>query len=256
MKLPILIDIDGVLRSGSFLLPGTQAFIHFLRENAFPFCLLSNSTKTGREDLIPFFEERGIQVDFPIITALDVTKAYLETHYHSAKVFAIPSAFKWLDILPRENPEVIVVGDLGPGFTYPVLNEMLRDLMAGAELLAMQQNPFGRNEQGHYLDAGSFIAALEYGSGKKAKLLGKPSPSYFDAALKLIGSSINSPFVMIGDDLKVDVHAAMQLGGTGILMLTGKTSKAMLEAQQECRPDLVAENLSEVIQWIVANHGN
>ena len=256
MKLPVLIDIDGVLRSGDRLLPHVRELFDFLRLHQHPFCLLSNSTKQGKEDLEPYFEQHGIAVDFPIVTALDVTKAYLLAHYSAAKVYAIPSALRKLTVLPDQNPQVLVVGDLGEGFTYATLNEMLRYLLNGAELLAMQQNAIGKNENGHYLDAGSFVAALEYGSGKKAKLLGKPAPSYFDTALQMIGARIGKPFLMLGDDLKVDVQSAMQVGGKGILLLTGKTTEGMLDQQVEGKPDCVANDLLDAIQFISSTHAN
>src|SRR5262249_12365705 len=70
-------------------------------------------------------------------------------------------------------------------------------------------------------DVGAFVAALEYGSGRTATLTGKPAPSFFRAALKMVGAAPGETAV-VGDDLEFDVHGAQAAGLAGILVRTGK----------------------------------
>jgi ribonucleotide monophosphatase NagD (HAD superfamily) len=111
-----------------------------------------------------------------------------------------------------------------------------------ADFIAMQKNKFWKPDgKTLCLDAGSFITAIEYATGKEALLIGKPSPIYFRTALKEIrskishqkkmalekalsfGEGLGEAFYMLGDDLETDINAAQALkGGKGILIYTGK----------------------------------
>ncbi|TIX45050.1 MAG: TIGR01458 family HAD-type hydrolase, partial [Mesorhizobium sp.] len=78
----------------------------------------------------------------------------------------------------------VIVGDAGDAFTYAALNDAFRELSAGAELLALATNRTFRDADGGLsLDAGPFVAALEFASLKRANVLGKPSPAFFLSAL-------------------------------------------------------------------------
>src|SRR3546814_1002729 len=53
---------------------------------------------------------------------------------------------------------------------------------SGAPLYALAANRYFEDDDGLSLDAGGFVAALEYASGIKAELFGKPAPGFFQAA--------------------------------------------------------------------------
>lgn len=241
----VLIDLDGVLRSDQDLLPGVAPFLEYLSVQKIPACILSNSTKFGGAGIVDFFQSKGLELTVPVLTAVDVTAEYLRQHHKTASIYCVPSAKKHLSLLPDAPvPEVVVIGDMADGWTQPLLNEIFNKVMKGSQMIAMQKNKYGIARGKHYLDAGSYIAALEYATGTKAKLIGKPSKEYFDIALQKTGAS---EFIMLGDDLTVDIEAAQKIGGKAALLLTGKTSRQMLE-QQNIRPDYVFENLSDLLK--------
>ena len=60
------------------------------------------------------------------------------------------------------------------------------ELEAGAELYCLHRNRWWQTKRGPLLDAGAFVAGLEYAAGVEATVLGKPSPSYFAAALEAL----------------------------------------------------------------------
>jgi len=57
------------------------------------------------------------------------------------------------------------------------------------------------------LDAGPFVAALEYASGKRATVVGKPEQSFFDLALRDMDLEPGQA-AMVGDDPESDVAGA------------------------------------------------
>ncbi len=115
----------------------------------------------------------------------------------------------------------MLIGDLGEGFTYARLDDAFRCLMDGAELLALQKNRYWLEDGALHLDAGPFVAALEYASGKQAAVVGKPERSFFDLALREIGLEAEQA-AMIGDDAGSDVAGAKRAGLGGFLVKTGK----------------------------------
>ena len=81
----------------------------------------------------------------------------------------------------------MLVGDLGEDFTYGRLDQAFRCLMDGAELVALQRNRYWQTGRGLSLDAGPFVAALEFASGKRASVVGKPEERFFRSALYDMG---------------------------------------------------------------------
>jgi FMN phosphatase YigB (HAD superfamily) len=65
------------------------------------------------------------------------------------------------------------------------------------------------SEDGLTLDAGPFVAALEYASGKTALVVGKPEPAFFEAALRDLGREAHE-VAMVGDDAESDVAGAQR----------------------------------------------
>ena len=121
----------------------------------------------------------------------------------------------------REGADVVVVGDLGEDFGYRVLNKAFRELLAGAELVALQKNRYWRTPEGLSLDVGPFVAALEYAAACDAVVVGKPAPAFFATVLAGLGVPA-ADAVMVGDDVESDVGGALRAGLAGVLVRTGK----------------------------------
>ena len=72
-----------------------------------------------------------------------------------------------------------------------------------------------------WLDAGAYVAALEFATGSRAKLFGKPSPDFFAQAVAALGVPAHR-VLMVGDDAVSDVAGAQRAGLAGALVQTGK----------------------------------
>jgi ribonucleotide monophosphatase NagD (HAD superfamily) len=71
------------------------------------------------------------------------------------------------------------------------------------------------------LDAGPFIAALEFACDVEAEILGKPAKAFFQTAVESTGFAAEE-VLMIGDDAFADVQGALAAGLRGCLVQTGK----------------------------------
>jgi len=249
--IPVLIDLDGVLRIGDKPAGHVNEFLQFLTDEKIPSIILSNSTLSSSDDVRKFFAEHNINLKIPVMTTVDAALNFVSNSQKKFSVYCgdrIKKLFE--DFIDDESPSAVLIGDLGEEWSYEILNDILRKVLSGAEIIAMQKNKFwtppGKDIS---LDAGAFIAAIEFAASKNSILIGKPSPVYFQAALTKLGFNKNSKFFMIGDDIETDIIGAQNAGGKGILIYTGKTRKP-LPKNISAVPDFEAVNLIDVISVI------
>ena len=140
------------------------------------------------------------------------------------------------------HPAAVVVEDLGVDWTFESLNQAFRHVLTGSALVAVQKNRYWRGPDGLTMDAGPFVAALEYASGKHAVTVGKPSPAFFAAAARSLDMPV-SQMVMVGDDVTTDVRGAVAAGLRGVLVRTGKFRVEDLEL---ARSDVVIDSVADL----------
>lgn len=245
--IPLLIDLDGVLKIGNSPAVDAEEFLSFINENKIPACILSNSTlRTG--DLVrDFFSSQNIDLTIPAITAFDAALSFVKKNYKKVQVYCRDYLIHHFDeMIDNENPEAIIIGDIEDRWNYNIVNDIFKKVFSGADLVAMHKNKYWNPHGELLIDAGAFIHGIEFSSGKEAILIGKPSPLYFKAALEKINCNIENRFYMIGDDIENDIKAAQDIGGTGILIYTGKT-KFPLEKNINAKPDFEVHSLKQVI---------
>jgi HAD superfamily hydrolase (TIGR01458 family) len=250
-KLPVLIDFDGVIRLGNNPSLDAGEFLNFILDNNIPSYIISNSTLRTGKGITQFLVDNNLPSEVPAMTAADATLQYVKEHYKKVSVYCVDEIKQLFNnYIDDGNPEAIIIGDSGENWNYQLMNEIFSKVYNGADLIAMQMNRFwyppGKSLS---LDAGAFIKAIEYASGKEGILIGKPSPIYFQSALDLLGYKKGSEFLMIGDDIESDIVGAQQAGGKGILIYTGKTEYP-LSNDAIAEPDFEAKNLTEIIEII------
>ncbi|WP_244500869.1 HAD hydrolase-like protein, partial [Methyloceanibacter marginalis] len=115
-----------------------------------------------------------------------------------------------------------------------------------------RQEPHLQGDDGKLsLDAGAFVTALEYATGKEATVLGKPSPDFFSSALTSMGCA-PAEAVMVGDDAEADVAGSLNTGfGCALLVRTGKYRDGD-ETRFAPHPTATVADLPAAVQWIVA----
>ena len=186
-KLPILIDFDGVVRLENRHAPDVGIFLKFLSENNIPSYIISNSTLKTGQGITQFLIDNNLPFCIPAMTATDATLHYVKKHYKKVSVYCVDEIKQlFSDYIDDKNPEAIIIGDNGEEWDFQMMNEIFSKVYNGAEFVAMHKNKFWYPEEKLSLDAGAFINALEYASGKTATLIGKPSSIYFHSALNLL----------------------------------------------------------------------
>lgn len=248
----LLIDLDGVLYVGKAPVEGAVACMRRIADSGVPYRYLTNTTRMSRSTLRQVIGEMGFPGDEETIFSTPVaTASYLKMKNPSA-IYLIgdPSIredfreFTFSD----SSADYVVMGDPGKEINLENLNAGFRLLMKGAQLIAMQKNRFWKTEEGLVLDAGSFVAALEFSSGKQAEIIGKPSAHFFKTAVALLGIPVDH-ICMIGDDIEADIGGAQNVGLRTILVKTGKYRDDMLDTSN-IKPDMILRSFSEICDYI------
>jgi HAD superfamily hydrolase (TIGR01458 family) len=140
-------------------------------------------------------------------------------------------------------PDAILVGDLGDRWSYALMQEAFDYLISGSAFIAFSRDRYWLRDGRLALDAGPFVAGLEFASGKPARVAGKPSPDFFQAALRSLGAIRPESVAMVGDDLWSDVQGAQNAGLQGWLVRTGKYRPAGTE-ESGIRPDRILDSIA------------
>lgn len=246
----VLCDIGGVLYVGNEPLPGAVEAVARLKSRYTVRFLTNTTQKTGAQ-VVGTLQAMGFDIDADeVITALDMTRSFLEREGCGACYLLTSDAEAFFGDLPIEPCRYVVVGDAQENFTYERMNRAFRVLIEGGELLAAAKNRTFKDHDGKLsMDAGGFVAALEYASGKKARILGKPSLEFYSLACEMVGAS-PSDVVMIGDDIESDVAGAQAAGVRGILVETGKFTPSDL--QLGIVPDRIAKDFADAVRGLIA----
>jgi phospholysine phosphohistidine inorganic pyrophosphate phosphatase len=250
----LLFDMDGVLYNSGTPVRGAREALAWVRGRGIPHLFVTNTTSRGRAALA----EKLIRFGIPaapeeILTPCEAAADYMRGG--GAAALFVPergrAAFAGLPLLPddvEQGARWVVVGDLGAGWDFRTLNRAFRLLHSNpeAELVALGMTRFWQAEDGLRLDAGPYVAALEYASGRKAVVLGKPAAAFFHAAAARLGAAPGEA-AMIGDDIVTDVAGAQSAGLKGVLVRTGKFRETDLEG--EVKPDAVLDSVAALPQW-------
>ena len=218
----LMLDLDGTLYVGEEPVAGAREALEALEASGLALRYVTNTTRMPRRAVV----ERMRTLGFPAEEREIFTPAWAAARLIGGKsCFALVDASLHEDLgetqLTDDSPEVVLIGDLGEGFTYAHLDAAFRCLMEGAELVALQKNRYWNSGGRLSLDAGPFVAALEYASGKRAVVVGKPEESFFRIALEDMGFEAHE-VAMVGDDAETDVVGAKRAGLSGIQVRTGK----------------------------------
>jgi HAD superfamily hydrolase (TIGR01458 family) len=246
----VLLDLSGVLYVGKEPLPGAHAALRRLAASGLPARFVTNTTRSPRRTILSKLASMRLEVsDDALFTAPQATLAYLEKENLHPHLLVHPNLQSEFPDYPRDAWDAVLVGDAGEAFTYHSLNAAFRLVRDGTPLLAMGYNRYFKEPEGFSLDIGPFVAALEFAAETRAKVLGKPAPEFFQAAVASLGCKPDQA-VMVGDDAAADVGGAISAGLQGILVRTGKYVAG--DENKIGQPGAVIINdISAAVDWIL-----
>lgn len=249
----LLLDIDGTLYVGDDAVPGAPEAVRALAGRGVPIRYLTNTTRFSRRELAGRLRALGFPAgDDELFTAPVAAAAWLAREGVRRIALYVPDStledFAAFDVV-ADAPEAVVVGDLGEGWTFRRMNQAFRQLLGGARLVALQRNRYWLTPEGLTIDAGAFVAALEYAASVEAVVVGKPSLEFFRLAAASLPPGAE-PALVVGDDVETDIAGARAAGLPAALVRTGKFREETLAAAP-VRPDLVLESAARLVDLFV-----
>jgi HAD superfamily hydrolase (TIGR01458 family) len=254
----ILVDVDGVLHVSGAPIAGAAPAMRRLRDAGHRLRFVTNTTTRSRAQVAEQLREMRIELDDDELQTIGVVAARA---LKGKRVLALtmPGILDDLDGLQLVgmNVDAVLIGGADEGeetgriFSYLNLNRAFHELDAGAELYCLHKNRWWQTADGPRLDAGAFVAGLEYAADIEATVLGKPSAAYFTAALEALDAEPELTW-MVGDDLESDCLGAHRHGMKTILVRTGKFRPDEVE-RSRVQPDAIVSSIAQLPDWLEAN---
>jgi HAD superfamily hydrolase (TIGR01458 family) len=246
----ILLDIDGVLHVSGEPIPGAAGAVNELREAGHALRFVSNNSTRPRAVLAEELREMGFGIED---SELQTTPGAAARELAGKRVLALVMAAVVPDLegleLVGHDAEAVLIGGcdetLEPNqvFSYMNLARAFAEIKGGAAFFCLHKNKWWQTSRGPMLDAGAFVAGLEFATGVEATVLGKPSPSYFAAALDVLEAEPERTW-LVTDDVEEDVPGARVFGMRTALVRTGKFRPETLDTAT-VSPDIVVSSLAQ-----------
>lgn len=221
----LLIDISGTLVVDGVISNKIREWFIRLMDRRVPFLLITNTTIQSRSQVAESLRSSGLSIsEDRILNPEHAAFDFLQQKHGNStlRILLHEAECNWDEFkIDNKYPEFIILGDIGSRFTRNFLDEILRQLLAGSNLIALHKSRFWKDGKHLRIDIGGYIALLEYASAKKALIIGKPSVEYFRIACKKLELPPEN-VLMIGDDIYSDGIAAKEAGLNSAIVKTGK----------------------------------
>ena len=273
----LLVDLDGVVYRGAAPVPGVADVLAARAARGDSVVYVTNNSMHYRADYVARLGEMGAPVTPDrVVSSGRATALYLAGLDGIRRVLVVGagglerecrdvglevvSAAHAASLHAREGldgwdaagaPDAVVVG-LDPQFTYQKLTVAVDCIRRGSRFVATNRDPVYPTERGTRPGAGSIVAAIEAGAEVVPVSIGKPAPLLLEMAARAAGIPVGDA-VMIGDGIATDLAAAVATGIPCILMLTGVSSRADVDAlAAERRPVALAADAAALAAAIDA----
>lgn len=245
-----LIDMDGVLVSGSTLIPGADRFIEQLKSRETKFLVLTNNPLYTPGDLAHRLTTIGLDVSAgSIFTSAMATARFLQAQKPNGTAFVIgesglTEAVHGVGyVITNIEPDYVVLGETH-SYNLGRITQAIRLIAAGARFIATNPDPSGPTEEGIVPACGAMAALIEAASGKSPFFVGKPNPLMMRTALNYLDVH-SEDTVMIGDRMETDIVAGVESGMETILVLSGVTDLHTVD-RHPYQPTRIVDSIAEI----------
>lgn len=250
-----LFDMDGTLYLGSRLYSFTRELLTQIRNSGADYLFMTNNSSKSVRDYVDKLSGMGIQAERKdFMTSSQATAFYLKK-YHWGKTLYVCGTNSLKQELTDEGfcvsediskTECIVMG-FDTELTFQKLHDVSYLLLTQPDLPYIATNPdlVCPTEFGSVPDCGSVCQMIYNATGKKPVVIGKPSALMPQLAMEKMGVSQDETCV-VGDRIYTDIKSGLNAGVTGILVLSGETTREILESSPD-KPHIVLKDAGEIL---------
>ena len=253
-----LFDMDGTLYLGNRLYDFTLELLDTLKKTGRNYLFMTNNSSKSVEDYVKKLEKLGISATREeFMTSSQATAFYLHKHHDGQKLYVCGTESLKQELRLEgftvttdiDKVDCIVMG-FDTELTFQKLHDVSYLLLTRPEIPYIATNPdyVCPTEFGSVPDCGSVCDMIFNATGKRPVVIGKPAPLMPQLAMEKLGMTKEETCV-VGDRIYTDVKSGLNAGVTGILVLSGETTREILE-QSADQPHLVLENAGEILEAI------
>lgn len=218
----LLLDLDGVVYHGRVPVTGAVEFIRRRRDDGLGIRYITNRSGRTPEAVAGHLADLGVPCDPGEVLTSAVATA-LRLGPCRAAVIGEPGLIEVLgrygvEVTDDEPAYVVVGGD--STVDYARLTRAVRQVLAGARLIATNPDRLVNTETGVVPGNGSIVAAIAYATRAEPTVIGKPEPTLVELALEQLGAGPDEA-LLIGDNLETDIEAGRRAGVRTVHLLTG-----------------------------------
>ena len=254
MKL-FLFDMDGTLYLGNQLYPFTIELLDTIKANGGKYLFMTNNSSKSVLDYVKKLEKLGIKATREeFMTSSQATAFYLHKYHEGQRLYvcgtqSLKEEFRNEGFTVTTNLDEVdcIVMGFDTELTFQKLHDVSYLLLTRPELPYIATNPdlVCPTEFGSVPDCGSVCIGIKNATGREPIVIGKPSPLMPQLAMEKLGIAKEETCV-VGDRIYTDVKSGLNAGITGILVLSGETTREILEASED-KPHLVLENAGQIL---------
>lgn len=246
-----ILDMDGVIYTGSKLISGAKEFVDSLQQGNYKFLFLTNNSYHTPPEIRQRLLNLGIDVgeDFFYTSAM-ATASFLKVQRPngcSAYVIGGKGVTDELESagieITSEKPDYVIVAETEE-YDYAKITEATLLIQEGAKFIATNPDLTGPSLRGPVPACGALVAPIQKVTGVTPYFMGKPNPAMMFWARKKLGVHSANCF-MIGDRMDTDIVGGLESGMTTCLVLTGVTDREIMN-RFPYQPDYVFNHLGEI----------
>lgn len=252
-----ILDMDGTLYLGDEVFPFAIPFIETLEKLGKKYIYLTNNSSRAGKDYLPRLRGMNFPCEMEnIFTSGMATAMYLAEHHRGEKIYPVGTTAFMNELTSygiefSETEATVVCVGFDTELTYHKLERAVHFLRHGATFIAANPDWVCPMPEEEVLpDCGSICALLTASSGVEPNYMGKPNRNMVDIISHKTGVA-NEKICCVGDRLYTDIAVAVNAGAVSVLVMSGETDEAILEAST-VKPDYVMADVAEIARVLVS----
>jgi len=255
MKKGFIFDLDGTVYIGNKIIEGAVDAINTLKNRGDKVVFLTNKSISSRFTYVEKLNKMGINVNLDeVLNSNYILAKYLSERIQKDEEVLVIGEKPLFDELfdhkikvtgdPKKAKYVVIGWDRS--FSYEKINLAFQAWVNKAQIIATNPDRTCPVEEGQIPDCGAMIGAIEGATGESIMVIGKPSKIMADTVVNEVLKMNYDQCYMVGDRLETDIKMGNDSGMNSVLVMTGITTKEMLE-KTVYRPSFVINSIKDIV---------
>ena len=248
------IDVQGTLISDSDKSPinGACELIDTLNSKLIPYVIITNNTKIKSDEFLQTLRDKGLAIKDgayldPFCVLNEIINPCNVALFGAKEFVQTMQDIGYTQDLKDPKAILIASWDKFSFDDFATINELA---LKGIKIIAMHETSIYKKNGRLYPGVGAIASMISYSTGAKFSSVGKPSLSFYTAALELLkqqnAKAEFKDITIISDDATGDLYGAKELNMSTALVLSGKIDKSSTANLNRDKIDNIYDDVSKI----------